>query len=450
MKTKLTFLTCIFACLLACRKEQNEVSRHPVAGSTKDSLTLKQVAGWLDSQRTATGHYTESEGRSFHISALGISLENAHSFANKTGNYWLVKLDGVPKFGNVKQGYRKIAFLKDTTGNIRARIIEFIPDGLYYQRKGKVTTADYTGRIFIYDANYRLLGGEIRAEGKLIGAIRPAAKLKVASAVHPDYVRVTTDCTWMDNNYVDADGNAVIYSEKICTYTVDDDTPNTGFSGGTGNYGGDEGGGSGSGAPAPSNLPGENGPAVNPKSLMDCFGNIPDAGASMKVTVYVQEPFPGTSFNIGPNSVGHVAIGLTKTNGANSVTQVLGYYPDATGLNKLLAPSKIVENSNLDYNVSITYNVTATSFNLIKNYISNPPALYDLVDFNCTTFVYYACQAGKITLPDPYNSIGISLPTGETRAMSPAGLGQSIEKLKGQSNVNPNGGFCPYGKGPCD
>jgi hypothetical protein len=33
--------------------------------------------------------------------------------------------------------------------------------------------------------------------------------------------------------------------------------------------------------------------------------------------------------------------------------------------------------------------------------------------------------------------------------MAPAGIGSSIEKLKGQSNVNTNGGITPNSKGAC-
>jgi hypothetical protein len=182
---------------------------------------------------------------------------------------------------------------------------------------------------------------------------------------------------------------------------------------------------------------------------MDCFSNVPDKGATMKVTVYVQEPWPGTSFNIGPNSVGHTAIGLTKTAGSTSITQVLGFYPDATGFSKLHAPSKIEENSAMEYNSSITYTVNSTQFNQIMNYIANPPAVYDLNNFNCTNFVYSACQTGGIVLPDPYNIVGLSGAGTFAQSMTPAGLGISLDAMKGKNNVNTNGGNTPIGKGPC-
>jgi hypothetical protein len=149
---------------------------------------------------------------------------------------------------------------------------------------------------------------------------------------------------------------------------------------------------------------------------MKCFQNIPDQGATMKVTVYVQEPWPGTTFNIGPNSVGHTAIGLTKTNGGQTITQTVGFYPDATGMSKMHAPSKIVNNGgDLEYNNSITYTVSAGDFQKISDYIANPPPTYDLTSFNCTNFVYAACQKGNITLPDPYSTVGPATPPGLRR-----------------------------------
>ena len=166
----------------------------------------------------------------------------------------------------------------------------------------------------------------------------------------------------------------------------------------------------------------------------------------------MEEPWPGTSFNIGPNSVGHIAIGLTKTNGSTSITQTVGYYPDASGFAKMHAPSKILDNGcDLNYNSSISYTVSATNFNQIANYIANPPTRYDLVIFNCTNFVVSACQTGGIILPDSESIIGFNGATmWPEYGMTPAGLGSSLDKMKGQKNVNTNGGITPFSKGPCN
>jgi len=263
---------------------------------------------------------------------------------------------------------------------------------------------------------------------------------------------ISVSCEWIDDNYIDAEEGVVIYSYQVCTYTTSGGSDEGGFEGGSGDYAGSGGGGGGtsSSAPAVSNLPGESGPKTDPKKLMDCFGNISDNGSVMKVTVYVQEPWPGTSFNIGANSVGHTAIGLTKSGGGVTITQVVGFYPDAAGFKKLHAPSKIVDNSLLEYNSSITYTVSAGQFSQIVNYIADPPATYDLNDFNCTNFVYSACGKGGIQLPDPYTIVGPSGAGTIIRDMTPAGLGSSIDAMKGQKNVNTGGGYAPKSKGPCN
>ncbi len=276
-----------------------------------------------------------------------------------------------------------------------------------------------------------------------MGKIKPKQATTTSnSSIRTLEVSIQQDCEWYDDNYIDGDGVVTIYSELDCTTTIYDD-------------GGGGGGGTGSSSSAasePSNLPDENKDAVNPKDLMKCFGNITDPSATMTVTVYVQEPWPGTSFDIGPNSVGHVAIGLSKSSGNTSITQVVGFYPNATGYDKLHAPSKIVDNGgDLNYNVSISYTVTASQFTQITNYVANPPATYDLNTFNCTNFVYSACHSGGITLPDPIGVVGLNGATMSLdKAMTPAHLGGSIEDMKGQSNVNTTGGYSPNSKGPCN
>ena len=240
----------------------------------------------------------------------------------------------------------------------------------------------------------------------------------------------------------------MIYSELVCsTQIYDDGDTGTAQSSGAdllGSAGG--GGGSMTTAPAMSNLPGQSGPKISPRKYTDCFGSIPDAGSKDIVTVYVQEPLPGTSFNVGPNSVGHVAIGLTKSNGQSTITQVIGFYPDATGLSKIDAPGKLVDNGAMNYTVSISYQVIPQEFNQILNYVSVTPSTYDLFSFNCANFVYDACLAGNIKLPDPWTSVGFDA----AQIMTPGALGSSISNLTGYNNVNGKGGNAPNSHGPCD
>jgi hypothetical protein len=434
MKQKIVVTLLLVGILAACRKELQNDPPDTEAGTT---LTLDEVRQWYKPD-----------------TALAVNWDAAEHIRYKQTDYWLLSIPGRPTFQKMQLGYRRLAFYRDSNLKVRERILEIVPDGLYLQRTNRVSPADFTGRVFIYDSNYQFLGGRTFAAGRQTGTIKPQ-KLP-AGGLHTAMVQVITNCAWINNNYVDADGNLVVYAEKICVTSISDDSSTSGagdiFSSnvpvGSAETGG---GGPGPGSPpAASNLPGENGHPVNPQDLIKCFGDIPDQGATMKVTVYVQEPWPGTTFNMGPNSVGHTAIGLTKTGGGQSITQVVGFYPNATGLSKIHASSKIVNNGgDLQYNVSISYTVSAADFQKISNYIANPPATYDLTNFNCTNFVYSACLAGNITLPNPYNTVGPASPPGGVAVMAPGGLGDSIEKLKGQPNVNTNGGTTPISKGAC-
>lgn len=445
--------SCLTLILLiqACRKDAIRQQTPGQADTTSFTLTAAQL--WFNAQpRQPIITKTPSSTTIFSLGGLTVFWEKAASYQGRSGNFWVAGTNGQPRQGKYTTGYRKIALIKDKTGTISARILEIIPDGNYLQRKQKASAADFTGRLFIYDQGYYFLGGRIYINGKIAGEIKPKNKTSTDSNLHTDNLKTIYDCQWVDDNYINSEGEVVIYSERVCTATTID-TGNPFDDGGTAGYVGDDSGGTNGTAAAPpvSNLPGESGPAVDPKSLMKCFGNVPDAGAKMTVTLYVVEPFPGTTFNIGPNSVGHTAIGLTKTNGSQSVTQVVGYYPNATGFAKLHAPSKIVDNGgDLNYDVSISFTVTADNFKKVLNYISDPPTTYDLITFNCTDFAYFACDAGGITIPSPWNDFGVSV-TGKPlqRGMSPAGLGKSIENMKGQSNVNTTGGTTPFGKGPC-
>jgi hypothetical protein len=390
MKRKITYTILVWMLFLGCRKEQQQTDPQ-VKQAT--GLTLAQVKAFY---KTDTASH--------------IYWDQATYVTGKKVPYWLVAIDGRPKFQNLGLGYRKLAFYLGTANMISSRILEIIPDALYLQRKGHVSDDDFTGRIFTYDQDYHLLYGKTYQNGKQTGQIKPVVNGE--KPVKTDKLEPVTECAWVAENYVDADGNAVIYSEQVCGTSYFD-------LGGSGGFDDSAGGGDpfntqpdlppvkGAGIPpvAPpevSNLPGENKGGINPKDYMSCFQNIPDNGATMKITIYVQEPWPGTSFNIGPNSVGHTAIGLTKTNGSTSITQTVGFYPDASGFDKAHAPSKIVDNGgDLEYNASISYTVTAENFNKIVNYISNPPATYDITDFNCTNFVNSACIAGSINLPNP-------------------------------------------------
>ena len=186
---------------------------------------------------------------------------------------------------------------------------------------------------------------------------------------------------------------------------------------------------------------------------MDCFTAISGPYANYQVKIHVQEPLPGTSFNIGPNSFGHVAIELTVTNAGQSLTQVVGFYPTGTGLDKMISPSRIVNNGNIEYNVSATFSVSQYHFQKITDFISHPPEGYHYLTYNCTAFAYNAATLGGISIPMGYTTVGLSGPGGATVAQTPAGLGSELRSMKANNpylNITIGGGRARSSKGECN
>ena len=255
----------------------------------------------------------------------------------------------------------------------------------------------------------------------------------------------------------------VRYYEVVnkCTGGVMSDMPNMDDQGG--------GGGASSGETIPSDIipadpymPGQDKSPIDPKKFVDCFDDIPDAGASYKVAVQVQEPIPGTRLNYGINGFGHTAITVTK-NGANgaSVTQTVGFYPAGGNLQKIEGPSKMVDNAKIgdtekvEFTISMEFDLgnNTNSFNKILGHIASPPAKYELYGMNCTTFVVEACANGGITLPSALNGvIGFYDPTELFQVNTPAGLGASMRdaKANGDKRVKTNKSTAPTSKGACN
>jgi len=458
MKKSIFLILIFLATAISCRKE-NDQTIQPITAKT-DSLTLSEVQHWYNSQSVNSNLQTQSTSKAFSVRRLNFDWNKAGNIRDAKRNWWTVALDGQPTFKGAKQGYRKLAFVKDSTGTVQARILEIIPDVAYIHIHHGADTKSFTGHVFIFDGQYNLLGGRVYHDGKQVGQIKPKAPTSTGlaatvAAPNPrarvDELAISADCQWNDSSYIDGDGVFTVYSEYDCTYSIYDDGFYPGGGGGGGTPSGDPLGGGGGGggsegtAPAPVDLPGQLNAAIDPKAYMNCFGSLPDIGSKETITVYVVEPQPGLPFNIGVNSVGHTAIGLTKTYNGQTITQTVGFYPTSSKLAATGSAAKVVDNSQLNYTVSITYNVLPFEFNAIANYIANPPATYNLYTNNCTNFVYNACTAGGITLPDPTGNLGM-FQTG----MCPAALGSSISDVASVTNANVNGGQTGQSHGPCN
>jgi hypothetical protein len=467
MKSIKTFIISLLI-LSSCQKEQLDHAKVlDQSPETKTTVTIEQAQAWLTRQPD-TGI----------LKKYPIRWEKAKAIKTKTGNRIMIKIPGQPTYQNFKQGYRQLSIQRSPkTNQIEAKFLEIIPDAIYFQGKQKVDASDFTGRILEYDLNYRLLQGKIYDKGTQIGESRPASPLeKAAYKENKDQFRllgtfeqnpqnyangkisramVIETCAWYQTTYIDAEGVFNVYAERICSYSMYDDGSGGGGSGyndpgiGTDPPGGGGGGGTQNDPPPPppSNLPGENQNNVDPKKMMDCFANISDPNAVYQVKLLVVEPLPGTSFNVGPNSFGHVAIQLTKAGSGQLITQTIGYYPTGTGFDKLVSTSTMKDNSDIEYNVSATYYTTADNFKKMTDFIAKPSPNYHYTQNNCATFAYGAAMAANLPVPDPTTQIAVG-----GYCITPAGMGQALrteQRNTGSKDISSAGGRASASKGEC-
>jgi len=450
--SSLSIIALALIAMSSCRKESNNIQTVQTQSANQEQLlSIQQAKTWYQ-------HQPDTD----YLKKYHIRWQNAKIIPTTKGNRITVHLPGQPTLQGIKQGYRSLSIqVNAQTKKIEGKIIETLPDAIYFQTKQKIQSKDFYGRILEYDLNYHFQKGSLYADGKQIGESRPATPAESQAFRKKDnrakiaYVQSVQTCSWYQTTYIDADGIFTVYTERICsTYYFNDGQSGYNDFGNSydpnQNFGGGGGSSNTTTIPAPSNLPGEDAPNVDPKKMTKCFANIPDQGAAFQVKILVNEPLPGTIFNIGPNSFGHVAIQLTKVKGDQSITQILGFYPTGTGLSKLNSPSIIKDNSDIAYHMSASYFTTAENFQKILNYLANPPENYQFLDYNCTSYAYYAAKAGGLSVPDPTITIGAEF---KTTGMTPAGMASALRAQKAanpNANISQTDGTAPAGKGECN
>ena len=160
-----------------------------------------------------------------------------------------------------------------------------------------------------------------------------------------------------------------------------------------------------------------NKPGIDLGAWLKCFTDIPDAGASCSITICADLPVdddPTANVNLYNGATGHCFMQLKKTNGAQSVTQVIGF----TAQDPLAAivhgdefvPGKLVDNANHKYDASITMNTSADGFNhaleQMKTMSNN--LAYSITRFDCLDFaldVFNSIRPNNpLLLPKLYNT----------------------------------------------
>ena len=204
-------------------------------------------------------------------------------------------------------------------------------------------------------------------------------------------------------------------------------------------------------------------PAIDLDKYLKCFDNIPDAGATCKITIHADVPVnsdPTKMFDWSAGSPGHTWIRIEKNgaNGSGSASQHIGFYPK-TGWKTMLTDApldgKFVDNSNHEFNAS--YEVSVSPENLksaIMRILQLRNVKYDIDDYNCTDWaieVWRSAVSPSIWFDIPrFHMPGSLSPYGTS---TPQGLYEKIKELQEagvQGTTVPVIGWSGSSTGPCN
>ncbi len=204
----------------------------------------------------------------------------------------------------------------------------------------------------------------------------------------------------------------------------------------------------------------ENKTPIDIKKYLNCFGTVPDNGATCAITISTDIPMDGHPeqiFDWTKGNPGHAFIELYKA-GANGslISQNFGLYPSIgfLALTGLDIPSKMVDNAGHEYNARYTISVTPSQFQAAINTANNIGTQgYNIATFNCTDFALAIFNAAGGGLTIPGRQIP-GFPNGTTGSNTPQGLYQKLDDMKaaGTSNIDVVGSKAYGGTshGPCN
>ncbi len=323
------------------------------------------------------------------------------------------------------------------------------PSASFYANGEKIQLENFSGILTLHDWQEKFLSGVSYQNGKVIGELsvpkasgRSGGGCQLITITFYTKVCVGGYCeTHVDGEmqYIECDGG--------------------GGGGGPlpkGPIGG--GGGEGGGTPEPRQplpytflksrfshtIPGQEKPGIDLKRYLACFGVNTD-NSTYQITVYVDEPSPGSGDTKNGLNVGHTFVGFRKNSADGSyIEQVFGFYPAeySTGW----VNSKFSNNGGSHYSVSATFPVSAGQFTRASNaarYMTSE--MYNIFDQNCTDAVFSVFDAAGIGLPKTQSSF----PYGVDAGYSPGQLGLDLRNNAPRYPVNTSGGTAPISLGPC-
>jgi hypothetical protein len=199
-------------------------------------------------------------------------------------------------------------------------------------------------------------------------------------------------------------------------------------------------------------------PIINLNNYVNSLNSVNSNGATYSISLCVDVPVNSAPDAMviysGGMGIGHCFLIATKTNGANSVTEVFGFYPNQVpSLTDPAAPvpSAVKDNGGEEINASITISPTAAQFtNFLNTALTLSKSQYSLVNFNCSNFAVQAFNAATGTslpvVPFVFVMPGITVGSGyitpatELRVPdTPQGVFAGLQSLKLQGGAQAAG-----------
>jgi hypothetical protein len=458
----------------SCKRQEQEVM--PIADKAS-SISLQEVQQWFDKELAVETTIISKARVTKNIKREPLWKLAQNSYLANGTLVISVPLQYEKGYGLGKGGITKLIFFRDKEGRLQAQILKAISDAAYLNtNKEQINLQDFSGVLMLQDWQENFLNGVRYTNGKIVGEISPSLSSKggrisgVCQEVRIEYyvdVCVGGSCSGLRFDYAD------VYT--VCSGGGSGSGGVSSNNAGVALRGGGGGGSSGNSyaenggnsdratvvrdASERIIFPGINNPAINLKSFLNCFGTTQSDNFSYSLTIYVEEPEPGSNTSTSlTGNVGHTCIGFTKTdknNPSSSITQIIGFYP-ADGKKALtLSPIDSEIHNNGDgnpdrrtkYTISSTYGVSSAAFqSAIQAADELSTKHYDLDDNNCTDYVFNIMNRAGVSVPQNKGDLMVS--TGH----NPGQLGYDLRQLKQNNhdaNINLTAGLTLPGNGSC-
>ncbi|MFV0539749.1 MAG: hypothetical protein ACK5MZ_00735 [Aestuariibaculum sp.] len=142
-------------------------------------------------------------------------------------------------------------------------------------------------------------------------------------------------------------------------------------------------------------IPGPEKPITNPNDIDDCF----DFSELAKLTIYVNEPNPGSGDTSNGRFAGHAFVSIEQGNNIST----FGYYPVSNyiipGINNS-SNAILGHDGNDPFSVSVSTYISGSQLQQILNKAINFTPIYHLNTYNCTDFVIELGNLAGMGLPE--------------------------------------------------